>query len=95
MVLVAKHWPQPPLLTYASPLSSFVPVCANGPCIRPPDYETDFAAQIREQCAECGVPQEAVVDSEVSTASDLERYYSYRVEKGKTGRMLAMLGRRT
>jgi copper oxidase (laccase) domain-containing protein len=28
----------------------------------------------------------------VCTACDLERYYSYRVEKGKTGRMLALLG---
>jgi copper oxidase (laccase) domain-containing protein len=31
-------------------------------------------------------------DSGVCTACDLTCYYSYRVEKGKTGRMLALLG---
>jgi copper oxidase (laccase) domain-containing protein len=31
-------------------------------------------------------------DSGVCTACDLDRYYSYRVEKGKTGRMLALVG---
>src|SRR6266567_3432156 len=31
-------------------------------------------------------------DSDVCTACDLDRYYSYRAEKGKTGRMLALLG---
>lgn len=64
------------------------------PCIRPPDYEIDFAAEIREQCLASGVPEKAIFDGGVSTARNLERYYSYRVEKGKTGRMLAFLGRR-
>jgi copper oxidase (laccase) domain-containing protein len=59
------------------------------PCIRPPDYEVDFAAQIIEQCRAAGVKQ--VHDSGVCTACDLVRYYSYRAEKGKTGRMLAVL----
>ena len=31
-------------------------------------------------------------DSGVCTACDLDRYYSYRAEKGKTGRMLALFG---
>ena len=31
-------------------------------------------------------------DSGVCTACDINRYYSYRAEKGKTGRMLALLG---
>jgi polyphenol oxidase len=31
-------------------------------------------------------------DSGVCTACDLDHYYSYRAEKGKTGRMLALLG---
>lgn len=59
------------------------------PCIRPPHYEIDFAAQIIAQCREYGV--EKVHDSGVCTACTLDRYYSYRAEKGKTGRMLAML----
>ena len=60
------------------------------PCIRPPHYEIDFAAQIRQQCREAGVNQ--IHDSGVCTACDLNSYYSYRAEKGKTGRMLALLG---
>jgi polyphenol oxidase len=60
------------------------------PCIRPPHYEIDFAAQIVEQCRETGVQQ--IHDSGVCTACHLDLYYSYRAEKGKTGRMLALLG---
>ena len=60
------------------------------PCIRPPHYEIDFAAQIIEQCRAAGVTK--VRDSGVCTACDIDRYYSYRAEKGKTGRMLALLG---
>ena len=60
------------------------------PCIRPPHYETDFAAQIVEQCRARGVSQ--IHDDGVCTACDLESYYSYRAEQGKTGRMLALLG---
>ncbi|MFN2541192.1 MAG: polyphenol oxidase family protein [Chthoniobacterales bacterium] len=60
------------------------------PCIRPPHYEIDFAAQIAGQCRAAGVKQ--IHDSGVCTACDLDRYYSYRGEKGKTGRMLALLG---
>ena len=60
------------------------------PCIRPPHYEIDFAATIIEQCRAAGVKQ--IHDSGVCTACDLGRYYSYRAEKAKTGRMLALLG---
>ena len=60
------------------------------PCIRPPHYETDFAAEIIKQCRALGV--RAIHDSGLCTACDLDRYYSYRVERGKTGRMLAVLG---
>jgi len=60
------------------------------PCIRPPHYEIDFAEEIIEQCRAQGVLK--IHDSGVCTACDLDRYYSYRAEKGKTGRMLALLG---
>ena len=60
------------------------------PCIRPPHYEVDFAAEIIRQCRESGV--KTIHDSNVCTACDLKRYYSYRAEKGKTGRMFALLG---
>jgi hypothetical protein len=59
------------------------------PCVRPPHYETDFAAEIVRQC--CAVGVKAIHDSGVCTACHLDRYYSYRAEKGKTGRMLAVL----
>ncbi len=60
-----------------------------GPCIRPPHYEIDFAAQILAQCHEAGVRH--VHDCGTCTACHLDRYYSYRLEMGKTGRMLALL----
>ena len=60
------------------------------PCIRPPHYEVDFAAEIVRQARAAGVGQ--VHDPGVCTACDLSRYYSYRAEKARTGRMLALLG---
>ena len=59
------------------------------PCIRPPHYEVDFAAEIVAQLRHCGVGQ--VFDSGENTGSDLSRFYSYRMERGLTGRMLALL----
>ncbi|CAN5508350.1 hypothetical protein BH18VER2_BH18VER2_10590 [soil metagenome] len=60
-----------------------------GPCIRPPHYEIDFAAEIVRQARRAGAAQ--VHDSGLCTASDLAHYYSYRAEKARTGRMLALL----
>jgi hypothetical protein len=65
-----------------------------GPCIRPPSYEVDFAAMIRADAERAGVPADRIRDDGTCTASDLVRFYSYRMEKGRTGRMLALLGRR-
>jgi len=59
------------------------------PCIRPPYYEVDFAAEIHRQLYAAGVTK--VFDTGENTGADLERFYSYRVEKGRTGRMLALL----
>jgi len=59
------------------------------PCIRPPHYEIDFAAEIIRQCRALGAT--SVNDCGTCTACDLARYYSYRAEKGRTGRMLAFL----
>jgi len=59
------------------------------PCIRPPIFESDFAALIVAQARAAGVRE--VHDSGICTASNLDRYYSYRAERGKTGRMLALL----
>lgn len=62
------------------------------PCIRPPHYEIDFADDIIRQCRDLGV--NSIHDPGICTACDLSRYYSYRAEKGRTGRMLAFLGLR-
>jgi polyphenol oxidase len=59
------------------------------PCIRPPNYEVDFAGDIIRQLKQSGVKQ--VFDSGENTAADLKKFYSYRMEKGRTGRMLALL----
>ncbi|TDU73310.1 hypothetical protein EI77_01780 [Prosthecobacter fusiformis] len=64
-----------------------------GPCIRPPAYEVDFAAGIRQSCLAAGILPEHYEDCGVCTSSDLQRFYSYRMEKGRTGRLLALMGR--
>ncbi len=59
------------------------------PCIRPPLYETDFAAEIAAQARAGGVGE--VIDEGICTGREVARYYSYRVERGRTGRMLAVV----
>lgn len=61
------------------------------PCIRKPDYEVDFAAEIGRQAARAGVGD--FLDCGLNTAADLGRFYSYRRELGKTGRMMALITR--
>ena len=63
-------------------------VCVLSPCIRPPDYEVDIASMIASQAASLGIVN--FHDSCENTAADLSRHYSYRMEKGQTGRMLAL-----
>jgi copper oxidase (laccase) domain-containing protein len=61
------------------------------PCIRPPDYEVDIPAAIARQAAAAGVGN--FIDCGLNTASDPLRFYSYRKESGKTGRMMALMVR--
>lgn len=63
--------------------------CVIAPCIRPPDYEIDFAAAIRSQATSLGIKN--LHDTRENTATDTKKHYSYRKEKGQTGRMLALL----
>jgi polyphenol oxidase len=60
-----------------------------GPCIRPPDYEIDIPAEIANQASQAGLGDFS--DCDLNTAADLERFYSYRRELGKTGRMMALM----
>lgn len=73
--------------SYGVPSSDLV--VAISPCIRPPDYEIDFAADIARQARELEVA--AYEDCGINTAAEPDRWYSYRREKGRTGRMLALL----
>ena len=59
-----------------------------GPCIRPPHYDVNFAGEILRQLEREKVGK--VVDSGLCTASDLTRFYSYRAERGQTGRHFAV-----
>lgn len=67
-------------------------VVSLAPCIRQPHYEIDFANIIRQQALKSGISQKNYHDCGLCTASNLDRFYSYRLEKGNTGRLLALLG---
>jgi YfiH family protein len=60
-----------------------------GPCIRPPQYDVDFAAEIGRQAEAAGIRD--YHDPGENTGADLEKHYSYRMEKGVTGRMMALI----
>ena len=64
-------------------------IVAIGPCIRPPCYDVDFAAIIRLQARASGVIE--ILDDLSCTACHPDHSYSYRRERGLTGRMLATL----
>jgi len=59
------------------------------PCIRPPHYEVDFAADIRDQALAAGLTE--IYDCGRCTATNPDLYYSYRRENGRTGRHLALI----
>ena len=67
-------------------------IAVMSPCIRPPYYEVDFAQSIATQLRTENVDK--IYDNQQNTGSDLDRFYSYRMEKGRTGRMLAYLALR-
>ena len=60
-----------------------------GPCIGPCHYEMDLWAGIEAQLRAAGITE--VHNPRVCTACQLDRYYSYRAERGQTGRMFALL----
>ena len=59
-----------------------------GPCIRPPHFEVDIPSLLHAQLGAIGVENRR--DCGLDTAADLGRFYSYRMEKGRTGRMVAL-----
>jgi copper oxidase (laccase) domain-containing protein len=63
-----------------------------GPSIGPCHYEMDIWSGIEKQLRDAGVPE--IHNPRVCTACHLDRYFSYRAEKGNTGRMFAVLSLR-
>jgi copper oxidase (laccase) domain-containing protein len=59
------------------------------PSIGPCHYETDIWSGVEQQLRQAGVND--VHNPRVCTACHLDRYFSYRAEKGRTGRMFAIL----
>ncbi len=60
-----------------------------GPSIGPCHYEMDIGSEIEKQLRDAGVRD--IVHPRLCTACHLDHFYSYRAEKGQTGRMLAVL----
>ena len=59
------------------------------PSIGPCHYELDIWNAIEQQLRDAGVG--GIHNSRICTACHLDRYFSYRAEKGHTGRMFAVL----
>ena len=59
------------------------------PSIGPCHYEMDIWSRLEQQLRLAGVSD--VHNPRVCTACHLDRYFSYRAEKGQTGRMFAVL----
>ena len=55
----------------------------------PGHWRLDVAAINRRMLEAAGVPADQIFDSELCTACDLKRFYSYRVEGVGTGRLVA------
>ncbi|MEM1216454.1 MAG: peptidoglycan editing factor PgeF [Bacteroidota bacterium] len=55
-------------------------------------YLVDLQAHNRDQLLAQGVPSRQIACSPHSTVAQNQRYFSHRKEKGKTGRMLAVIG---
>lgn len=57
-------------------------------------YRVDLKAANRKQLTDFGIPAAQIGVSPFSTVLDNDDYFSYRAEKGQTGRMLAVIGLR-
>lgn len=55
-------------------------------------YRVDLKQANAEQLMDLGVPAQQIDISPACTVADNEHFFSYRKEKGRTGRMLAVIG---
>ncbi|MGE5323253.1 MAG: peptidoglycan editing factor PgeF [Actinomycetota bacterium] len=58
-------------------------------CIK---LQLDLREANRRQLMEAGVPKKQITALENCTACDTRRFFSHRAEKGRTGRMMAIIG---
>lgn len=63
-----------------------------GPCIGPCHYDMDLWTPLEEQLRTAGVRN--IHNERRCTACHLDLYYSYRAERGRTGRLFALLALR-
>jgi len=59
---------------------------------RKPKFYVDLKKANVTQLIKCGVPENQIEVSPYSTVLDNDTYFSHRKEKGKTGRMIALIG---
>lgn len=59
---------------------------------RKPKFYVDLKKANVTQLLKCGVPENQIEVSSFSTVLDNDTYFSHRKEKGKTGRMIALIG---
>lgn len=59
---------------------------------RKPKFFVDLKKANVTQLLKCGVPENQIEVSPYSTVLDNDSYFSYRKEKGKTGRMIVLIG---
>ncbi len=59
---------------------------------RKPKFYVDLKKANVSQLLKCGVPENQIEVSPYSTVLDNDTYFSHRKEKGKTGRMMVLIG---
>jgi polyphenol oxidase len=59
---------------------------------RKPKFYIDLKKANVAQLVKCGVPENQIEVSPFSTVLNNNEYFSHRKEKGKTGRMMALIG---
>jgi polyphenol oxidase len=59
---------------------------------RKPKFYVDLKKANVAQLVKCGVPENQIEVSPLSTVLDNNEYFSHRKEKGKTGRIMALIG---
>jgi YfiH family protein len=70
----------------------FLTACAPGHSILPKKIFLDLAEANRQQLLAVGVPAKSIDTSPLCTNCRPDLLFSYRAEKGKTGRMMAVVG---